>query len=181
MSKLEKFIQDNREEFDSEEPRDELWQNITRELKPEVKITKGKSGFNFWKIAAIILLLVSFTLVLDKYYLQKGTESISAESYLTNEFQEAESFYLNLVSEKKEALEQQFKNDPELKREFLSEVEGLDQQYNQLKSDLKLGNQDEILDAMIINLQLRIEILNRQLEILENLNEKERENEDINI
>ena len=177
MDKLEKFIHENRLKFDSEEPTDKLWDKIEDHVHPNLNLVRGKKAINYWRVAAIILLLVSAALVVDKIVFNKPVES--GEYFITSEFQEAESFYLNLVSERKSIIEEKLKNDPEAKMEFLEEVEALDQKYDLLKGEIKYGNQEEILDALILNLQMRIEILNRQIDIIEKF--KHRENEDENV
>jgi len=181
MSKLEKFIRNNREEFDMDEPSNELWGKIQRELRPEIKLKPLRRGLNYWKIAAVILLLISSALLVDKWIGMQQKAPVQAEKYFTDEFKEAEHFYMQLAAEKKAILEKKCKDDPQYKAEFLSEINDLDNQYKQLKDDLKYGNQDEIMDAMVVNLQLRIEILNRQLEIIESINKKEKNDENINI
>ena len=181
MSKLDKFIKDHREEFDTEEPSVELWGKIQEEYTPPVKLQPVKSKFNYWKIAAVFLLLVTSVLLIERWYEKPIEGSASVEKYFTNEFVEAQNFYMQLASEKKAILEKKCKDDPEYKEEFFGELKDLDDQYQQLRGDLKYGNQDEILDAMIVNLQLRIEILNRQLEIIEQINENNKSDENINI
>ncbi|NJO03617.1 MAG: hypothetical protein HC880_19775 [Bacteroidia bacterium] len=48
----------------------------------------------------------------------------------------------------------------------------LDSMYTSLKKELyQLPSKEEVVEAMIINLQTRIKILNRQLEILERIND----------
>jgi hypothetical protein len=41
--------------------------------------------------------------------------------------------------------------------------------YMVLKKDLQNGNEENLTDAMILNLQLRIEILNQQLSIIQSI------------
>ncbi len=180
MDKLEKFIHDNREEFDSEKPSLELWEKIEDQIQPEFKLSSKKKVINYWKVAAVILLLVSAGLVVERFAFQAQPKSVEVEVY-SNEFQEAEDYYLSLVSERKSIIEEQLKNDPIEKAEFLAEVEALDQKYEQLKGEIKYGNQEEILDAMILNLQMRIEVLNRQIEIIEKYKSQEKGNENVTI
>src|SRR5690606_25554537 len=112
-------------------------------------------------------------LAFDKFY---GTTPTSeTESSALSEFREVEEYYMSLVADKREALEKQAADDPEYKKEFLRELDELDVQYQRLRDNLKFGNQEEVVNAMIMNLRLRLEILNRQIEILEELNKTEDE------
>ena len=52
----------------------------------------------------------------------------------------------------------------------------LDSMYAVLKKDLNKGNEDVIADAMILNLRLRIEILNKQLSIIQAIEDSKNEN-----
>ena len=70
-------------------------------------------------------------------------------------------------------------NNPEIDKNLLSEIDQLDSTYHELKSNLKEGYNERIIDAMVVNLQMRIDILNRQLDVLEkikNLTEDETTN-----
>jgi hypothetical protein len=64
--------------------------------------------------------------------------------------------------------------------EFLSEIQVLDSMYILLKKDMNHGNEEVLVDAMILNLQLRIEILNQQLSIIQSI-ENSQKDEKINI
>ncbi len=181
MDKLEKFIQDNRADFDSDEPKRDLWGKIEDHIPPEFTITPKKKTINYWQIAAVLLLLVSSALVVERFVIDRKSSGETANEFYSNEFQEAEGFYLNMVAERKAIIEEQLKDDPTAREEFLAEVEALDQKYEQLQGEIKYGNQEEILDAMILNLQMRIEVLNRQIEIIERFKDHEKENGHVTI
>ena len=175
MDNLEKFIKQNRNEFDTEDPRDELWGEINGELQKSGAHFSRSSGAKMWRAAAVLLLLTTSWLVFDKLSKEHVEAQSTTENGYFSEFQEVEKHYMTLVSEKKKLLEKSAEDDPEYKKEFLKELENLDSQYNGLKENLKFGNPEEIINALIINLQLRVEILNRQLEVIEELNKKEDE------
>ena len=52
--------------------------------------------------------------------------------------------------------------------------------YAVLKKDMKNGNEENLIDAMILNLQLRIDILNQQLKIIQSI-ENSQKDEKVNI
>lgn len=175
MDKLKKYIDNHREQFDSDEPRDDLWSRISGELNPPKAKQRWLSNMKVWRAAAVILLLATSWLVFDKVNREDAAQPTSdSGNGVLAEFREVENFYMTLVAEKRNMLEKASADDPEYRREFLSELEELDNQYKGLKENLKFGNQEEVINALIVNLQLRIEILNRQLEIIQQLDKKEK-------
>ena len=60
MSRLEDFIRDNREEFDSEEPRPQLWKNMRAELEHHEKRNDKIFHLSFlrWTAAAAIVIMI---------------------------------------------------------------------------------------------------------------------------
>lgn len=163
--KLRKYIQQNRESFDELEPDEEMWQAISREIPGK------KQGFawNMWlSRAAIILLAMGIGFWIAKQGNQGGNTSDEiAMQQLPQELQDAEGYYHRLINLrmgeiKALDLENGYYED------IAADIEQLDTMYEELKKKLNLQvNQEQITDAMIQNLQMRIEILNRQLEILE--------------
>ena len=59
--------------------------------------------------------------------------------------------------------------------DFLDEIDKLDSMYAVLKQDMKNGNEVNLIDAMILNLQLRIEILNQQLKIIQSIENSQKD------
>lgn len=205
--KLRRFVSEHRDDFDVYEPRQELWQEICQELpakRKEAKVISISFGdkislaadFLFMRIAAAIVLLVGcgLTLFLMKQNAPAGnnytiaateTQAIGA---IAPELVEIEAYYTSQINNKKDeltaydlktlGLDQQQLIDKELAR--------LDSSYLQLKKQLyTTPNTNKVLDAMIQNLQIRIEVLNRQLEVLqriEKLQEEplEQKNDEIN-
>ena len=94
-------------------------------------------------------------------------------SELSPEAAEAEGFYLNNIATFTSELKTFENEQPELVQEFLKEHEALDLMYLELKKDLKQDmNNEQILNLMIQNLQLRITVLQNQKSILEGVNNR---------
>lgn len=94
-------------------------------------------------------------------------------SELSPEAAEAEGFYLNNIATFTSELKTFENEQPELVQEFLKEHEALDLMYLELKKDLKQDmNNEQILNLMIQNLQLRITVLQNQKSILEGVNDR---------
>lgn len=161
---LERFIQDNRQEFDSDQPSDQVWQGIQQ------KSIKKDKWLGLWKVASVVLLISTVYLILDKRERDSGNNTVAMET----EFQQAEKYYTQMIAHKKQEIAAS--GQSELSREFLVEIERLDQMYAQLKETYKSQNSSELIsDMMIKNLQMRIEILNKQMKILNDLKNQENE------
>ncbi len=164
--RLEKFIENHREEFDVEVPSDLIWDKIRKQSKSH---TSGRS--QYWKIAAVFFLISTLALLIDRVGFN-GSKDNSTTAF-TSDFRQVESYYVGMIEEKRNEVLTQ--SDTQLSRSFLKEIEELDEVYSQLKEVAKLNNPGTTMtDAMINNLQMRIEILNKQLAILKSLrNEKD--------
>lgn len=174
--KLEKFIKERREQFDAAEPRPDLWIDIANEINDVHKQKSLTRSFTLWRAAAVLLLLVTSWLVVDKV-MQKPAP---AEIYLSQDLQDAEAFYFSLITQKqKEVIK--MSEGLNIGNAFANEINKLDSAYNVLKNNLRNGSQEDLADAMILNLQLRIEILNQQLNIIQAIerskSEKSKEDE----
>jgi len=173
--RLEEFVKENREGFDSEVPRSDLWSEIESELE------KKETHFDYswlWKVAALVFLASTIALLFKGNITDDDlpSDQLSSNGY-NSELVEVESYYTQLISEKKQEIQSYEIKDIEL----LSDINGLDSMYAELKSNLKVNQKDgRLISAMIKNLQLRVDILNQQLNILENIKNIEH-NEKISI
>ncbi len=195
--RLEKFVQDHREEFDVFEPRTELWQQICQDLpqkspEKEAKVIKFSFGdrasfsadYFFMRVAAAIVLLLGCGLTIflmkqqapESAYTLASSETIATEvpevGAIAPELPEIEAYYVSQIEEKKSelseydlkvlGLDEQQVIDRELAR--------LDSSYTVLKKQLYTSpNTEEIVNAMVQNLGIRVRVLNRQLEVLQRL------------
>lgn len=197
--KLKDFVGEHRDEFDVYEPRQELWQQICQEIPPTddkkeakvISINFGKrasfsADFTFLRMAAAVALLIgcAVTLFLLKHNPDLTEEDAIAVTQPDNfrniapELVEVEAYYTSQINKKKSQL-----SDYDLKVLGLDESMQIDQElarldstYKQLKKELyTTPNTDKVVSAMIQNLQIRIEVLNRQLEVLQKIDEFEKE------
>ncbi|MBC5992971.1 hypothetical protein [Pontibacter cellulosilyticus] len=207
--KLEDFVSEHRDEFDVFEPRPDLWQNICQEIpapEKEAKVINIKFGerasfsadFLFMRIAAAVVLLLGcgLTLFLMKQNAPDANTMMAASqqqviSNIAPEIVEVEAYYVSEIEEMKGELSEYDKKILGLsgQKEIDRELARLDSSYMQLKKQLyTTPNTEEIVEAMVQNLQIRIEVLNRQLEVLQNIKKMEKtinaelkENETTNI
>jgi hypothetical protein len=94
-----------------------------------------------------------------------GTES------LENTMDEEMYHYAKLVEIKENQLKTIEKDEPLLYKQFASDVSKLDSVYHSLQSQLpKNPNREQLLEAMLQNLQLQMGLLNHQLDIIKQIN-----------
>jgi hypothetical protein len=185
-SPLEQFIRDNREQFDNDEPRPQVWSELEKQLAPPE--TKGKVlAMKFLRlgIAAAILVLAGigvFYLVIgttgksDPVAQNQGTKTNPAttEDKLLEEIHPGYAkevyHFTQLIELKQTELKQIEKDNPELYKQFLGDIYKLDSSYLLLKNELPVNpNREELLEAMIQNLRLQTELLNQQLFIIKQI------------
>jgi hypothetical protein len=179
MDKLEKYIISNKEQIDDKRPSDKVWHKINDRLD-QSDSKNFQIGNYLWRAAAVIL----FATVLWLLYDRNGQDMNVADNNETYEnnivFNDVESHYINMIESKQELILQYVSNNPEIDKNLLTEIDQLDSTYHELKSNLDDGYSERIIDAMVVNLQMRIDILNRQLDVLEKI-KKIKEDETTNI
>jgi len=169
--RLEGFVAGHRPEFDDGfKPSKELWKRIDKELG-----SGYKRNYNiWWKVAAVLFLASTVLLVLEKIRTEPQEAAIQNNRFV--EFENAERYYTEMIDEKR--LQIGHYDNPQLVAEFEADLEKLDVLYGELKKTFNdKGNDDQMIDAMINNLQLRLQILNSQIEVLERLKTYEQEDE----
>ncbi|PQA58305.1 hypothetical protein [Siphonobacter curvatus] len=193
--RIERFIRDNREEFDAFEPPLGLWADIERRLPEaiipdaEEKETKviplgntagNRSWMHFfveksWRMAAGVVLLLGLGFVAGQYFMKpRYTDPIIAQ--VSPEEGKMAFRYASLIETKRSEIKAIETSNPQLYREFASEIEQLDKDYQNLRSELpQTPNQTELVEAMIQNLQLQLDILNRQLQIINRISKPSHE------
>ncbi|WP_439132191.1 hypothetical protein [Polaribacter sp.] len=156
---------------------------LQKELHPQ---KSKKNTFKWFSIAASIVLLVSIGV---QFYPsensienpKKETETRSAFITLGNispEFQTIETYYTNSINLEISQLDLSDKNK-EIVDGYLLKIAELTKEYKLLTQELNTnGVNDATIDALISNLQLRLQLLQRlkkQLKQLKNLNTKQNE------
>jgi len=183
MSKgLEDFIKVNREEFDDLEPSADLWGRIEKHLPPQYNEQKKRETKTFslgfvLRVAAAVIIVMGVSFALYLHNARKGHIDLAA---INPVYAEQQIHYTSLIETKRTELKSIMKSDPQLYKEFSSEIAKMDSTYKQLNSELlNSPNQERVLHAMIRNLQIQTQVLNQQLQVIEQFNQikKEQKNE----
>lgn len=177
MDRLEKYITDHRNEFDDKDPSRELWHRINNRLdSSEVIYINWKT--HLWKAASVILFAAVVWLLVDREYRTRQTPVGSIQTEQGYAFSEVENYYFQIINQKRQTIRNYLDNNPEVDEMLLADIDRLDSAYQKLKKSMTKISSEKILDAMVNNLQTRIEILNQQLDILERIKSiKDKENE----
>jgi hypothetical protein len=164
MNNLEEFIKKNRTEFDHKEPREKLWDRIESDLDGN----PPKFAW-IWKAAVVVLLAACGYLIWERGHVETTDPVASADLLVDPEFVETELYYTQLIAEQRRLVEQFELDDPELKENFRRDLASLDTAYQDLQQEYVDTSNETVLEAMIDNLQLRMELLNQQLVILKQI------------
>jgi hypothetical protein len=174
MDNLEKFITNNKDEFEEDFDNNlsaNLWSKINQDLDKTVKVAPKTVRMvpiqRIWQIAAGFAALLVVGLSMQFYYLQQRTLSESSVEKLVPELAEAEKFYSSQISQTKTVLSSYNLKEVGIESD-LKEIDNLDKAYNELKTEFyKSGDKEAIISAMIQNLQLRAELLNQKLQVIQ--------------
>ncbi len=184
--KLKNFIDGNRESFDSGEPSPQLFDTIQSQLEGGIKKKVIKWRPLRWAAVVAGLLLVSAA---AWYVLPKrgNTETATIKEPVLNNTEEinGDALYARQIDQFREVIGikqaelRELKSEyPDLYRQFVTDMNELDSSYQALKINLaKNPNRELLLEAMIQNLQLQSELLNRQLMIIQQIKQKSKNHE----
>ena len=156
--KLEKYMIENRESFDGREPRDQ-WERIVGHLPG-----RRQTIHWMWKAAAVIFFFSTVGLALRP--LGENSTALTAEAVEANDFREVEQFYFSEISEKRNLIDE-LQRDEITDFDALAELQKLDAMYLVLRKQYEENPSPDVVDALTLNLLVRIDLLNRTLEILD--------------
>ncbi|MET0300478.1 MAG: hypothetical protein ABW036_11970 [Flavitalea sp.] len=188
MSKrLENFIDKNRSEFDDATPPPALWTKIEKNLPVAQKKTTARI-LDMKRLVAAAAVLVAIaagtwfiTVRSGKQDLASNTEGHQntipdsiTERKLLDEINPGYAkevyHFTQLIEIKQNELKQIGKDQPELYKQFMQDINHLDSSYNALQKELPANpNREQLLEAMIQNLQLQTELLNQQLRVIKQI------------
>jgi len=172
---LEKFVWKNRREFDTEEPSTAVWEKIeaTLPLKKEAKRFSIKDIYKWSAAAAIVfaaLTAIYFTVI------RKSSHEIKADTTaevnllekngIGQEYTDQFKQVNHAIEVNQKELERVAPAQPQLYQQFLQDLAALDSSYKVLETQLAQSpNKDVIIKAILQNMNLKAELLRRQLMI----------------
>ncbi|HYF70264.1 MAG TPA: hypothetical protein VD884_19125 [Ohtaekwangia sp.] len=159
--KLEDFIRANRSAFDDKEPAENGWEVVASSL-PKANGFSLWNSVMLWRAAAIVFMVISVYLIIPKAnsLLEADNSKMSLK-----EFQAVEQYYNQEISQKVKLISEI--SDGEEGNAFTHDLQQLDAMYQVLKEEMKNSPSKQVKDALVLNLLVRINLLNQQLHRLE--------------
>jgi hypothetical protein len=151
---LKDFIEQNRGAFDTKEVPEKVWSNVSENLF-------GRQAFwqpiRYWQAAAVVFFaLSSFLFLQDRVGVQQQASM--------KEFKATEAFYIEEISEKMKMIHSVNASDL---NGFTQDFQQLEAMYMVLKEEMNNKPSEKVKDALILNLIIRINLLNKQLQEVE--------------
>ena len=178
MDKFEKYIRDNKANFDEFEPnKSKIWSRIEPNLNSKntkvIPLWKSRK----WRVAAGIAIIIGmfslFGIVTNSSVLMSSNNAA-----VNDELIDVDAYYKNLVSAQVQLVKNSSKLSTEEKEDFLSFMEDLDREYEVLKNELNKNiNNEAVLEAIVKNYKKRIEIIEKLLQQLNDSKEIKNNNE----
>ncbi|TDW95774.1 hypothetical protein [Dinghuibacter silviterrae] len=169
---LKKYIKAHRDEFDSEVPGPAVWEHISQRMTMTSAV-RPLRAFR-WGMAAAVTVLALISLGL--YFQDRGDHSrrvpppIQTDTTTEASYDQEMGHFSQIITIKYKEIESIKATHPELYRRFTADLQKLDQSYQELKTQLPgQANQEVVLQAMLQNLALQVDLINRQLDIIEQL------------
>lgn len=164
QDKLEKHVEEHRSEFDTLSPKESVWEGIHAELDSS-KRTNVKMVL--WRAAAIILFV--FSIGLTFYVNQDNILKRSQAVVYDTEFLDTEKYYTSVISDRQDLIRTVAQSYPEIETDFKLDWKQLDDNYQRLKVEYEANQSDDIRNALVQNLRSRVSLLNKQIEVLEEI------------
>ena len=190
MDELKRFIEQNRSQFDTNEPADGHFDRFLARLEAENATQASRWNFRYLlKIAAVLVVSVGLRLAVANGWVGHSTELITNEvanaepdaaiklmerttryvkSKTEPEYTQTQKYYITLVDNRLDEIRTDQTVDEKQKAELLKAMSEMDELFVNLQKELKANPDNEVLiDAMINHYQTKIEVLNK---IISNLN-----------
>ena len=173
--KLEKFIGDNRNEFDDAVPSAKVWENLEAGFEGKKQKKTILLPLYKWSIAAALVITAGITIFLVLNNKKGGNQIPDVAKIDTTpdiktiapEYAPEVNEFAKMVLLKQQELKALAPEQPELYRKFTTDITQLDSSYKSLRNQLSsTPNRELLIEAMIQNLQLQLNVLNQQLNII---------------
>ena len=154
-----------------------MYYSIRQNKTPEVASSNPKHKDTSNNLPAVIIPVDTSAQIVKKVTpeIRKTNQSMAETASLPKELPETGEnkemfYYAKLIELKHEELKTLQKDEPLLYRQFSGDVQKLDSVYHSLKIQLpNNSNREQVIEAMISNLQLQIGLLNKQLDIIKKI------------
>ncbi len=163
MDNFEKHIRENASQFDEHKAdRSKMWAHISKELEMEQPKVVSLWKSPMFKMAAALLLLFGIASFIALTILK--SDNSQETQYASKELLDIDMHYKGLVSYQVQLVKNHPKLTDEDKVEFLSFMDELDTEYEQLRIEMRSNLDNElVLEAIVSNYKQRIELIENLL------------------
>lgn len=159
---LGKFIEENREAFDGQSPPEGAWKKIEASLPG-----RGRQVFwnsvTLWRAAALVFFGLSAYLLITRNYSRPNRQEIAE----IQGFNDLENYYSLQISEKMDMVHRYQSTTGLTEDEITQNLKKLEAMYLVLKDEMKRRPSQDVRDALVLNLLVRIDLINQQLNKLD--------------
>ena len=157
--KLEEFITSHRDQFDDKTPGENNWKRIFDSLFGGKTISLWNSVC-LWRATAVMLFGLSSYL----FFIKQEAVPVAGQEAMQQDFSDIETFYANEISEKAAFISQvgPFSDDS-----FTQDIQKLEAMYSMLKEEMKKHRSEKVKDALVLNMLVRLDLLNQEIQKLE--------------
>jgi hypothetical protein len=148
---LKDFVDQNRDEFDHSLPTRSTWRKIESGLPADPHSLWN--SISLWRAAAIVLLGL--------------TAFLAIKENVKGDFRDLEIFYSDQILQKKELVNQYQTETGLTEDEVTQNIQKLEAMYQVLKAEMEKRPSQDVKDALVLNLLVRIDLLNQQLNKLD--------------
>ena len=175
--RLEKFVENNRQAFDTEQPSKRVWNGVSQSL---IMSKLGNKTHWLWKAASIVFFLTSSYLYFQ-IESDATNQSIKPVAVVDEEFEATEDYYVSLISEKRDQIYDFSSNEIEANGLYEVDIEQLEAMYEVLKTQYNEIPSKELQEAMTLNLIVRIDLLNQQLSEIEGVKKQKEMDAEVEV
>lgn len=172
MKKIEEYIMENREGFNTLEPSPGHFARFERKLQGNGRIRILEFVAPALKVAAIFVLIALSSLwIIDNFFAGNQPGKGISLSQVSPELREVEVYYTSMIEEKYSELQSIDLNSEEIQKDILmKELEEMNSVYESLKLELKSNPSNErIVNAMIQYYQMKAEVMSQIIEQLKEI------------
>lgn len=168
MDELKKIISENRALFDVSEPSSGHFNKFEALLAQQEVEKKGFAWTTLLKVASVSILIILSSLYIGEHVFHMGKNIAYNEN---KEYKEAKDYYVVQVSNQINQIEnmQDFMTTAQ-KESLFSEMTNMDNLAKKLQKDMNaMPNDPRIIEAMLRHYQMKMDILNRIITDLQNV------------
>ncbi len=156
---FEKFVDNHRGDFDGRIPSPKTWRKISSSLFKTRNFPLWNS-VGAWRAAAMLLMGLSVYL----FFYQQHTEPEKTGVARQQDFSDIETYYSAQILEKVALISNEglFADES-----FTQDLQKLEAMYTVLAEEMKKHPSEKVKDALVLNMLVRIDLLNQQIQKLE--------------